>query len=393
MRGREHQILADQRPGAEDPAAELHASDAFPARPRLGETPRDDARRPRPHERRRSGHAAHGVRVRPRDDGHGRAGGPDVPARSVGPGVRPGIGRPGLPARRVSIGIGSDGNGLGIGPWLGHDGSSSNDAKRDGSSLWIDPSDAERGGVGFGLGARGGSESAPRRDVGLTTGPGGGGLRIGPTPAAVPASQRRGASGHSPETPPRDGPMPAPGRRRRATESHDPVPRQVRRPTAPPRRGGPVPRRPVARRPAPPPRAPCPAPPGPRRGAKAPRGPARGGRVAIAWRLPDAFLLRSVPLWRHRGAPRPGSGRAPLQAGAATRASAGRPRPAGRPVEELDRVDDGHAGAPADLHHAADVARGDHVGPPGLQRADLARLQLLGDLGLHEVVGARRSAA
>ena len=52
----------------------------------------------------------------------------------------------------------------------------------------------------------------------------------------------------------------------------------------------------------------------------------------------------------------------------------------------------GDFGARSDLHHAADIACGDDVGLLGLKRFHLARLQLPRDLGLHQIIGARRSA-
>ena len=52
-----------------------------------------------------------------------------------------------------------------------------------------------------------------------------------------------------------------------------------------------------------------------------------------------------------------------------------------------------HPGTGPDLHHAADVPSGNHIGVLGLQRLNLARLQLRTDFGLQQVVGARRAAA
>ena len=56
-------------------------------------------------------------------------------------------------------------------------------------------------------------------------------------------------------------------------------------------------------------------------------------------------------------------------------------------------VYDGDAGAGGDLGHAADIARGDQVGPGVLQGCDLAVAKLVGDFWLQYVVGAGRAAA
>ena len=50
-----------------------------------------------------------------------------------------------------------------------------------------------------------------------------------------------------------------------------------------------------------------------------------------------------------------------------------RRRPAARPVEQLDRVDDRHGGRAGDLGQAADVAGGDDIGLQPFEMADLAR--------------------
>ncbi len=128
----------------------------------------------------------------------------------------------------------------------------------------------------------------------------------------------------------------------------------------------------------------------------------------------EAVLAAAEALGRRRRPARQGSHRLP-QPGARPRAhgavaqpapacrrplppvsgssSARRPRPAGRPVEQLDGVHHRDRGAAADLAHAADVAGGDDVRGRALDVADLAVAQLPGDDRLQQVVGAGRPAA
>src|SRR5215469_2308517 len=68
-------------------------------------------------------------------------------------------------------------------------------------------------------------------------------------------------------------------------------------------------------------------------------------------------------------------------------------RAAGRPVEQLDGMEDRNAEAGLELLDAADIARG-HGGSTGrADVGDLALAQGLGELRLEDVVGSCRSAA
>mmetsp|Transcript_28313 Transcript_28313/g.52725 ORF Transcript_28313/g.52725 Transcript_28313/m.52725 type:complete len:351 (+) Transcript_28313:6591-7643(+) len=69
------------------------------------------------------------------------------------------------------------------------------------------------------------------------------------------------------------------------------------------------------------------------------------------------------------------------------------PWPTCGPVQQFDRMHHGHARRRPDLHHATDIACCNDVRVLGHKRLDLAILELLGNLGLHQVVGARRAAA
>ncbi len=65
----------------------------------------------------------------------------------------------------------------------------------------------------------------------------------------------------------------------------------------------------------------------------------------------------------------------------------------GGPIEQLDRVHDGHACAGGELRDAADVARRDDVGARAANVLELAVAQSLRELGLQDVVSARGAAA
>src|SRR6266852_8253009 len=67
--------------------------------------------------------------------------------------------------------------------------------------------------------------------------------------------------------------------------------------------------------------------------------------------------------------------------------------PAGRPVEQLDRMDDGQLRRCAELGHAADIAGGDDVRPHALDVSDFTIAQACRQRGLQDVVGPRRATA
>src|SRR3546814_15751671 len=60
---------------------------------------------------------------------------------------------------------------------------------------------------------------------------------------------------------------------------------------------------------------------------------------------------------------------------------------AGRPIEQFDDVDDGHADALADLHRAADIAGRDDVRVEPREIGGLAVAELTRDLGLERSEG------
>src|SRR5215510_5361472 len=65
----------------------------------------------------------------------------------------------------------------------------------------------------------------------------------------------------------------------------------------------------------------------------------------------------------------------------------------GRPVDQLDGVDHRDHGARSDLHHAAEIAGGDHIGLELFDIPDFTRAQPPRKLRLENVVGAGRTAA
>lgn len=63
------------------------------------------------------------------------------------------------------------------------------------------------------------------------------------------------------------------------------------------------------------------------------------------------------------------------------------------PIEQLHAVDDRQLGAAADLHDAADISGGDHVGHRLENIRDFARLEFARDLRLEEIISPGRAAA
>src|SRR4029453_8790067 len=64
---------------------------------------------------------------------------------------------------------------------------------------------------------------------------------------------------------------------------------------------------------------------------------------------------------------------------------------AGRPIEQLDGVDEGYSGA-LQLHHATDIGGRDRIRPDACDIAQLAIAELRGELGLEQIVGPGRAA-
>jgi hypothetical protein len=67
-------------------------------------------------------------------------------------------------------------------------------------------------------------------------------------------------------------------------------------------------------------------------------------------------------------------------------------RPAGRPVDQLDGMDNRNSGAGADLHEAADIAGRNHIRLQSFDVGDLSIPQSLRQIRLQEVVGTCRAA-
>src|SRR5262249_19128316 len=67
-------------------------------------------------------------------------------------------------------------------------------------------------------------------------------------------------------------------------------------------------------------------------------------------------------------------------------------RSAGRPVEQLDGMDEGRLGFP-ELNHAAEIAGRDHIRVDLGDIGELALAQLVRELGLEQIVGTGRAAA
>ena len=69
-----------------------------------------------------------------------------------------------------------------------------------------------------------------------------------------------------------------------------------------------------------------------------------------------------------------------------------RPRTAGRPIEQFDRVHDRHTAAAGQLLDAADIAGGDEIGADHRDVGQLAVAQCTGQFRLQQIVSAGRAA-
>src|SRR6185437_2655154 len=69
------------------------------------------------------------------------------------------------------------------------------------------------------------------------------------------------------------------------------------------------------------------------------------------------------------------------------------PRTSRRPIEKLNRVHDRNRCAAGNLHHASDVARGNHVRLDACDVGELSIAQPCRNVRLEKVVGTSRTAA